>query len=168
MRMLDVGGDCFQRGVAGILCDVVNRDRVVSQADVSGEERLVDGKTNKSQSWGQFTITVFGDWPYNPLLRDSARLLIDSVNADTRVKLVLHVGDIHSGSMPCTGAGLSPLPAGSVPSWNEGIYNLIEQFNDRLVYTPGGHKKKISTQADDFDRRHPGDAQFVENVMWGT
>ena len=99
-------------------------------------------------------------------MRDSARLLIDSVNADTRVKLVLHVGDIHSGSMPCTGAGLSPLPAGSVPSWNEGIYNLIEQFNDRLVYTPGGHKKKISTQAEDFDRRHPGDAQFVENVMW--
>ena len=163
-----------------------------------------DGKSSKSHSSDQFTLAVFGDWPYNHLLLDSARLLIDSVNADPEVKLVLHVGDIHSGSMPCTGAGLSPPPAGSVPFWNEGIYYLFEQFNDPLVYTPGdnewadchkkkelssgaplnelaavrklffpnpgytlgGHKKKISTQAEDFDRKHPGDAQFVENVMW--
>lgn len=81
-----------------------------------------DGKSSKSHSSDQFTLAVFGDWPYNHLLLDSARLLIDSVNADPEVKLVLHVGDIHSGSMPCTGAGQSPPPAGSVPSWNEGIY----------------------------------------------
>jgi hypothetical protein len=106
--------------------------------------------------------------------------------------------------MPCTGAGLNLIPAGSDPAWNEGIFNLFEQFNDPLVYTPGdnewtdchkkkeffssaplnelasvrnlfspnpgytlgGHKKHVSTQAEEFDRKHPGDAQFVENVMW--
>src|SRR6266850_4467927 len=163
-----------------------------------------DAKSNNSNSAEQFTLAVFGDWPYNQLLRDSARLLIDSVNSDTKVRLVLHVGDIHSGSMPCTGAGLNPIPAGSHPAWNEGIFNLFGPFNDPLVYTPGdnewtdchkkkelssgaplnelasvrklffpnpgytlgGHKKDVSTQAEEFDRKHPGDAQFVENVMW--
>ena len=61
------------------------------------------------------TLAVFGDWPYSTILLNSAQLLIDSVNADPRVSLVLHIGDIHSGSMACTGAGLNPLPAGSVP-----------------------------------------------------
>jgi hypothetical protein len=163
-----------------------------------------DGKSGNSYSPGAFTLAVFGDWPYSQVLLDSARLLIDSVNSDPKVSLVLHVGDIHSGSMACTGAGLIPLPAGSVPAWNEQIFNLFEQFRDPFVYTPGdnewtdchkkkefssgaplnelasvrslffrypgftlgGRKKPVSTQAIDFDRKHPGDAQFVENVMW--
>jgi hypothetical protein len=163
-----------------------------------------DGRGRKSHSPDEFTLAVFGDWPYNQLLLDSARLLIDSVNSDPAVSLVLHVGDIHSGSMPCTGAGLNPLPAGSAPSWNAGIFNLFEQFSAPFVYTPGDnewtdchkkkelssgaplnelasvrslffpnpgftlgwHKKRVSTQASEFDRKHPNDAQFVENVMW--
>jgi hypothetical protein len=94
------------------------------------------------------TLAVFGDWPYSTVLLDSAQLLINSINADPRVSLVLHVGDIHSGSMACTGAGQNPLPAGAAPLWNQGIFNLFEQFRDPLVYTPGDnewtdcHKKK--------------------------
>jgi hypothetical protein len=42
--------------------------------------------------------------------------------------------------MPCTGAGLNPLPAGSVPTWNIGIYNNFQQFNDPVVYTPGDNE----------------------------
>jgi len=163
-----------------------------------------DGKSKNPHSADAFTLAVFGDWPYSLVLLDSARLLIDSVNSDAEVSLVLHVGDIHSGSMPCTGAGLNPIPVGSNPSWNQGIFNLFEQFREPFVYTPGdnewtdchktkefssgaplnelasvrslffpdpgftlgGHKKRVSTQAMDFDRKHPGDAQFVENVMW--
>jgi hypothetical protein len=86
------------------------------------------------------TLAVFGDWPYNLVLLDSAHLLIDSVNSDPKVSRVLHVGDIHSGSMPCTGAGLNPLPAGSNPSWNQGIYAVFEQFKDPFVYTPGDNE----------------------------
>jgi len=94
------------------------------------------------------TLAVYGDWPYSQSLLDVAPLLIDSINSDPKVRLVLHVGDIHSGSMPCTGAGLNPLPAGANPSWNQGIFNLFAQFKDPVVYTPGDnewtdcHKKK--------------------------
>ena len=86
------------------------------------------------------TLAVFGDWPYNDILLNSAQLLIDSVNSDPKVRLVLHVGDIHSGSQPCTGAGLSPIPAGSVPGYNQTIFNIFEQFKDPFVYTPGDNE----------------------------
>src|SRR5258706_4970078 len=94
------------------------------------------------------TLAVYGDWPYSLDLLAKASLLIDSINSDPKVRLVLHIGDIHSGSMPCTGVGLNPIPAGSVPGWNQGIFDLFEQFKDPVVYTPGDnewtdcHKKK--------------------------
>jgi hypothetical protein len=163
-----------------------------------------DDEAMDRRSQHAVTLAVFGDWPYNAELLKTARLLIDSVNADPSVQLVLHIGDIHSGSMPCTGAGLNPRPTGADPTWNEGIFKLFEQFRDPVVYTPGDnewtdcHKKKeffsgapmnelaavrqlffadpgvtlgiqkrrVLTQAMRFDRRHPADAQFVENVMW--
>jgi hypothetical protein len=94
------------------------------------------------------TLAVFGDWPYSLDLVAAAPLLINSINADPKVSLVLHVGDIHSGSMPCTGAGLLPLPVGSNPAWNLAIFALFDHFKDPVVYTPGDnewtdcHKKK--------------------------
>jgi len=150
------------------------------------------------------TLAVFGDWPYSQILLDSAQLLLNSINSDPSVRLVMHLGDIHSGSMPCTGAGLNPLPAGSVPTWNESIFAVFERFNAPVVYTPGdnewtdchkkkelssgaplnelasmrrlffptpgytlgGHKKRVLSQNERFSRVYPGDAQFVENVMW--
>jgi hypothetical protein len=100
------------------------------------------------------TLAVFGDWPYSQVLLDSANLLLDSVNSDPKVRMVLHVGDIHSGSQPCTGAGLNPVPAGAVPTWNQGIYAIFEQFKDPFVYTPGDNewtdcqkKKELSSGA---------------------
>src|SRR5215510_13036424 len=75
-----------------------------------------------------------------PALLASAPLLIDSINADSKVRLVMHVGDIHSGSMPCTGAGLNPIPATANPGWNQGIFNLFEEFKDPVIYTPGDNE----------------------------
>jgi hypothetical protein len=112
-------------------------------ATADDDDEAMDGRSQHP-----VTLAVFGDWPYSTILLDSARLLIDSINSDPRVSLVLHVGDIHSGSMPCTGAGLNPLPAGSAPGWNQGIFDLFERFRDPVVYTPGDnewtdcHKKK--------------------------
>ncbi len=97
-----------------------------------------DGRADRSQH--PITLAVFGDWPYSTVLLNSARLLIDSVNADPRVSLVLHVGDIHSGSMPCTGAGLNPPPMGANPKWNGQIFALFQQFRAPLVYTPGDNE----------------------------
>jgi hypothetical protein len=82
---------------------------------------------------------------------------------------VMHVGDIHSGSMPCTGADLDPLPATSKPLWNEGIFNLFEQFKDPVVYTPGDnewtdcHKTKQFTSGDPLKELAAVRALFFAN-----
>src|SRR5439155_23616272 len=152
------------------------------------------------------TLAVFGDWPYSLDLVAAAPLLINSINTDPAVSLVLHVGDIHSGSMACTGAGLLPLPKDANPAWNLAVFALFDHFKDPVVYTPGdnewtdchkkkqfstgaplnelaavrnlffpfpgttlgGRRKQVLSQALAFDRAHPSDAQFVENVMWKT
>jgi hypothetical protein len=99
------------------------------------DDEAMDGRSQQA-----ITYAVFGDWPYSTVLLDSAQLLIDSINSDPRVRRVMHVGDIHSGSMPCTGAGLNPPPAGSVPGWNQGVFELFERFRDPVVYTPGDNE----------------------------
>jgi hypothetical protein len=60
----------------------------------------------------------------------------------------MHVGDIHSGSMPCTSAHIgfdyttrtgSPI-ATSNPGWNQGVYYQFQQFARPVVYTPGDNE----------------------------
>lgn len=86
------------------------------------------------------TIAVFGDWPYSQNLLDRADLLINSINNDRDVSLVMHLGDIHSGSMPCTGAGyVPPLPT-SNPGWNQAVFHAFQQFRAPVVYTPGDNE----------------------------
>ena len=99
-----------------------------------------NGNPINEGSANPLTLAVYGDWPYSQALLDTAPLLIHSINSDSKVRLVMHVGDIHSGSMPCTGAGLDPLPATSKPLWNQGIFNVFEQFKDPVVYTPGDNE----------------------------
>jgi hypothetical protein len=88
----------------------------------------------------KLTIAVFGDWPYSQNLLDKAHLLSDSVNADHDVDLVIHVGDIHSGSMPCTSAGIMPPIATSNPGWNQAVFHEFQQFNAPVVYVPGDNE----------------------------
>jgi hypothetical protein len=158
----------------------------------------------KPRSPNTITLAVTGDWPYGTPLFNSASLLINSVNADPDVSLVMHVGDIHSGSQPCTGAGLNPVPVGSAPDYNNQVFGFFQRFNAPFVYTPGDNewtdchktkelssgaplnelaavrslffatpgltlgvnKRNVASQAQSYDRGHPIDAQFVENVMW--
>jgi hypothetical protein len=87
-----------------------------------------------------FTLAVFGDWPYNQILLDNAKLLIDSVNSDRDVSLVMHVGDIHSGSQACSSAGILPPIPKSNPGWNQSVYFQFQQFNAPFVYTPGDNE----------------------------
>jgi len=86
------------------------------------------------------TIAVFGDWPYNQNLLNNAPLLVNSVNADSKVRLVMHVGDIHSGSMACTSADILPPIAASNPGWNQNVHYWFQQFNAPVVYTPGDNE----------------------------
>jgi hypothetical protein len=85
------------------------------------------------------TVAVFGDWPYTTVITKAPQLL-NSVNTDPDVRLVIHVGDIHSGSQPCTGAGLNPIPATANPTYNQQIFNIFQQFKDPFVYTPGDNE----------------------------
>ena len=87
------------------------------------------------------TVAVFGDWPYNQLLLDNSSLLTDSVNADKSVQYVIHVGDTHSGSHPCTSYGIKPLlNTDADPQWQEDVYNRFNQFNAPMIYTPGDNE----------------------------
>lgn len=88
----------------------------------------------------RIVIAAFGDWPYNPNLLNAAPRLIDSVNADKEVSLVLHIGDIHSGSMACTSAGILPAIATSNPGWNQGVFADFQKFRTPVVYTPGDNE----------------------------
>ncbi len=126
---------------------------VIFAANAYAQERE-RGELESAGRGESLTIGVFGDWPYSQALLDAAPLLLDSINSDPKVRLVLHVGDIHSGSMPCTGAGLNPVPATANPGWNLGIFDIFEQFKDPLVYTPGDnewadcHKSKEGSSGD--------------------
>jgi hypothetical protein len=76
------------------------------------------------------TIAVYGDSPYglNPsdtTQTDLTPQFIASINADGKVDLVLHVGDIHSGKQYCTEA------------YDREIYDLWTAFKNPLIYTPG-------------------------------
>lgn len=114
-----------------------------------------DGRKIDGDSEDSITLAVFGDWPYSPELLASAPLLLDSINSDPKVRLVLHVGDIHSGSMPCTGANLNPIPAGAVPGWNKGIFDIFQQFRDPVVYTPGDNEWTDCHKAKQFSSGYP-------------
>src|SRR5262245_59219160 len=98
---------------------------------------VADDKNDDNRgNGGKLTIAVFGDWPYNQNLLTNAPLLINSVNADRDVQLVLHVGDIHSGSQPCTSAGILPPIPTSNPGWNESVLFQFQQFNAPMVIRP--------------------------------
>jgi hypothetical protein len=79
------------------------------------------------------TVAVFGDSPYGTSPTDTSQTqatpaFINSINADPKVDLVLHVGDIHSGKQYCTEA------------YDRTIYSLWTAFKNPLIYTPGDNE----------------------------
>lgn len=120
----------------------------LSFADDRREDR------NDNDSAQPLTVAVFGDWPYSQNLLDNAPLLVNSVNADKKVAAIFHLGDIHSGSMPCTSADILPAISTSNPNWNQKIFFNFQQFNAPLFYTPGDnewsdcHKSKEKSSGD--------------------
>ena len=109
-----------------------------------------NGKSAHSDSDQTFSLAVYGDGPYgckkdecpngftpdskngpnpgDPRQIESTPMFISAINADPKVRMVLHVGDIHSGSQYCTLA------------YNRTIFDLWRQFKDPLVYTPGDNE----------------------------
>lgn len=104
---------------------------------------------------GRFAFAVFGDWPYSQALLDNAHLLVNSVNNDRRVDLVIHVGDIHSGSMPCTSAFTLPPIETSNPGWNQSVFGAFQKFEAPLVYTPGDNEWSDCHKSKEKSAGHP-------------
>jgi len=106
-----------------------------------------------------YAYAVIGDWPYSLTLLKDSQTLVNSINSDVDVKTLVHVGDIHSGSMPCTGAGLTysnnagggnglvtgngTVFSGVIktdPHFNIHVYNAFQKFKAPVVYTPGDNE----------------------------
>lgn len=139
-----------------------------------------------NQSSKPLTLAVIGDTPYGASQLAAFPSLVEDVNRDPKVRGVLHLGDIKTGSSPCTSEYFAT------------VAGLFETFADPLVYTPGDnewtdchragaggydplgrldavratffaepgrtlgrHEAKVLTQGDD-----PAHATYVENVRW--
>jgi hypothetical protein len=101
------------------------------------------------------TLAVFGDSPYldarfAPHAEFNATpAFIDTINADSSVQEVVFVGDIHSGSEPCTTA------------YDQSIYSLWTAFQKPLIYTPGDNEWSDCTKA----KEEPG-SDFDNPVLY--
>ena len=113
---------------------------VLATAVLIQHSALADDRDKGERGNDKLTIAVFGDWPYNQNLLTNAPLLVNSVNSDRDVSLVIHVGDIHSGSQPCTSAGVLPPIPTSDPNWSRQVYFQFQQFKEPVVYTPGDNE----------------------------
>lgn len=92
---------------------------------------------------GKLTLAVYGDSPYlDPAFAsqpkaefDATPAFIDTINADKSIQEVVHVGDIHSGSEPCTNA------------YDQSIFDKWQAFDRPLIYTPGDNEWSDCTKA---------------------
>ena len=79
------------------------------------------------------TLAVYGDAPYGVSNADTAQFealpaFIDTINADTNVSSVIHVGDLHSGKQFCTEA------------YDRALFEEWKRFADPVYYTPGDNE----------------------------
>src|SRR5882757_2551090 len=79
------------------------------------------------------TLAVYGDAPYGLNPTDTSETLatpafVDNVNADPKVDLVLHVGDIHSGKQFCT------------ENYDRTVFDLWKAYKTPVIYTPGDNE----------------------------
>jgi len=147
------------------------------------------GTPINSGSREAYTLAVFGDFPYGAAKIAEMPDFFAMINADPKVDIVVHLGDIKAGSnSPCTDAYFAMIdsafatfkdPLVYTPGDNEwvdchqggknnGFFTPTERLHAvRSLFFPvpgqtlGGRKKQLLTQAND-----PANAAFVENVMW--
>jgi hypothetical protein len=74
------------------------------------------------------TFAVIGDTPYGTAAFNALPGQINQINNDPDVRLVMHLGDIKSGSTRCD------------TSYFEAIKSKFDLFEDPLVYTPGDNE----------------------------
>ena len=89
---------------------------------------VVDLAEAGPRSSNAYTLAVIGDTPYGAAQVERFPELVRDVNADPKIDLVLHVGDIKNGSTRCDDA------------YFDRIAGYFDTFKDPLVYTPGDNE----------------------------
>jgi hypothetical protein len=84
--------------------------------------------TPLEHSSARIDIAVIGDVPYGPIAAAVFPAFIESIDEDPKVRRVVHVGDIKSGSTVCS------------DEWFATIRASFDSFADPLVYTPGDNE----------------------------
>lgn len=101
---------------------------VTASAVLLAPPALGGGGTTENRSARPLTLAVIGDVPYGAAQEASFGDLIGAVNDDPKVRLVVHVGDIKSGSTTCSDERFAAVRA------------AFDTFEDPLVYTPGDNE----------------------------
>jgi len=73
-------------------------------------------------------LAIIGDVPYGADAIAAFPALVDAINKDSKVRTVVHVGDIKAGRAECT------------DGWFWEIHWLFYTFKDPLIYTPGDNE----------------------------
>jgi hypothetical protein len=73
-------------------------------------------------------LAVIGDIPYGAAMVSAFPSRIDQINADPKVRMVIHLGDIKNGSSRCDTAYFTSIRA------------QFDRFADPLAYTPGDNE----------------------------
>ncbi len=120
-----------------------------------------DGNPLNADAANTFTMAVYGDAPYGTTPTDTAQFqalpgFIDSINADPKVRLVLHVGDIHSGKQYCTQA------------YDQGVFDLWTEYKDPVVYTPGDNEWTDCNKAGEGGGAYNAATQQIDYVVDGS
>ena len=159
---------------------------VVALATLVAPAQATTGNPVNPGSAERYTLAVVGDMPYGDAKVAAFPRFIDFVNRDPKVDLVVHLGDIKSGSTPCTDEYFADIrgqldrlqdPVVYTPGDNEwtdchrannGNYRPTERLAQlRSLFFPvpgetiGGRSKRVLSQASD-----PANAPYVENVIW--
>lgn len=157
------------------------RDAPRASTRARDEEAILGGPQRRRS-----TVAVIGDTPYGDEQFNAFPALVADINADRRVGLVLHVGDVKNGSSTCTDQRY------------RAVLGLYETFRDPFVYTPGDNEwtdchrpatdgylptERLASVRDIFYPRtgrslggrpidvlsqgsEPGFEDFVENQIW--
>ncbi len=102
---------------------------VTAAAVISSTSPVTAGAGNAAdRSANRLTVAVIGDVPYGTAQEARFGDLIGAVNDDPKVRAVVHVGDIKSGSTTCTDERFAT------------VRSAFDTFKDPFVYTPGDNE----------------------------
>lgn len=153
---------------------------------VLAQSTLADEDHHQGKGYGKFEFALIGDVPYNEADYWKFDNVVADINADQKLKWVMHAGDFKNGSTLCSDAifedRLQRFQAFKKPfiftpgdnEWtdchraNNGAYLPLERLDKlREVFFPvsgrtlGQKAMRVETQAHDGNY-----AEFVENTRW--